>query len=513
MSTGAVASFARGYVPARNDGVKIDSHLPCLLVTLCALTAAPACGYARSQAPGPRVDAVPARASTGLDVLDAGARSDAQPLRAAAALARVPQIAETVASIRGLRLRHPVSVAVQGEEEFRRFLDGEVEKEMPRERAAQSVRALVRLGLLTAPIDLGKTVEDAMLSQAGAYYDPTSKRFYLVLIPEDDSMLDVMSAHELTHALADQYFDLAAYTNASEQGLTNDAQQARRLVGEGDATLVMLAYQAKVSEHEDLFDPTNRRIEQAMVASFAALDPARLARMAAENPATLEHMGAGMKGSLEAMQAIPPYILDPLFGAYTRGASAVAAVRDAGGWPAVGELYTNPPESTAELLHPVEKLIGRRSRPVELTFAAALPGLAVIDTDVVGELTMAVYFKNWRDPAPASEVTGWAGDRYAVYRREDETVGCWLTAWDTIADARRFQAAYTASLAVRFPGDALSTHRRGARGVRHADGTVTAVLRPSDVEREVRVVDGARMDEVDAYFDWMHRRLANSTDR
>jgi len=422
--------------------------------------------------------------------------------RVAAALERVPTIAQTVAEIRHLPLKHPVPADVQSQEAFRAFLDAEVKKELPPEKSTQSVRALVRLGLLTRPIDLGKTVEDAMISQAGAYYDPEAKTFHLVLVPEDESMLDVMSAHELTHALDDQYFDLGAYAEDPKHELSNDAQQARRFVGEGEATLVMLAYQARVAAHQDIFDAKNRRMAQVMVSTFAQLDSEQLARSAAENPALLSQMGAGMRESIEAMKSIPPFILDPLFGAYTKGAAAVAAVRDAGGWEAVSRLYTDPPESTEQLLHPAEKLIGKREHPVELRFPPAPPLLLgrqpPIDTDVVGELTMAVYLKNWGDKAAASEVVGWGGDRYAAFDVDGQVVATWLTVWDTQADATRFARAYEGTLPRRFPGARPAT-LPGAVGVRHADGTVTVLARSG---KDVAIVEGAPPASAARLLDW-----------
>jgi hypothetical protein len=421
-----------------------------------------------------------------------------------------------VADIRQLALKHPVPAAVQSQDDFRRYLEAEVAKELPPERSVQAVRALVRLGFLKDSVDLGKTIEDAMLSQAGAYYDPDTKRFYIVLVPDDASMLDIMSAHELTHALDDQYFDLGAYTGDPKHELTNDEQQARRMVGEGDATLVMLAYQARVAAKQDIFDPANRRVEQAIVSSFATLEPETLAQSTSQ-------MGPGaIKDSLEAMASIPPFILEPLFGAYTKGAAGVAVVRDRGGWAAVSELYEHPPESTEQILHPVEKLIGKREHPVALAFppldlpgyGKALSGLTPIDHDVIGELTMAVYFKIWGDRAPSAEVKGWGGDLYTAFARGGEVLGCWLTTWDTPSDARRFVKAYAATLPVRFPGERPWSGKTGAKGVWHQGGTVTAVVHGGRTDRDVYIVDGARAPDADALLDWMHHRIISGhTDR
>ena len=140
-----------------------------------------------------------------------------------------------------------------------------------------------------------------------------------------------------------------------------------------------------------------------MVSTFADLDSEKVAQAATESPEIMAQMGPELKASIEAMTSIPPFILDPLFGAYTKGAAAVAAVRDAGGWAAVGDLYKDPPESTEQMLHPADKLVGKRDHPVAITFAplpAALTGWTELDQDVAGELTMAVYFKNLHDPQP-----------------------------------------------------------------------------------------------------------------
>jgi len=501
MSTGRTPPFARQPLAARSRGVR--THRGTVLARLAlAGILGPSCGPSASPvapASRPTISAPSARVPRTDDAAPRGAAkgSSSSDSRATAALARIPEIARAVAEIRKLRLKHAVPAEVQSQDDFRVFLDRQVKKEIPAEKAAQSVRALVRLGLLKEPIDLGKTIEDAMISQAGAYYDPDTKKFYLVLVPDDANMLDVMSAHELTHALDDQYFDLGAYVDDPKHELSNDEQQARRFVGEGEATLVMLAYQAKVAAHQDIFAPENRRMETMVVAAFTSLDSEQLAKAAADNPAVVDQMGPSMKASIEAMATIPPFILEPLFSAYTKGAAAVAAVRDRGGWDAVAALYTTPPESTEQLLHPADKLIAKRDHPVRITLPPYR--LEPIDTDVVGELTMRVYFKVWGDPAPDREVLGWGGDRYAAFDDGGKVFGVWLTSWDTDADAERFERAYDASLAKRFVGDA-ALHAHPMNGVAHADGTVTASRRAG---KEVAIVDGATAANAPGLFRWL----------
>jgi len=270
----------------------------------------------------------------------------------------------------------------------------------------------------------------------------------------------------------------------------------------------MVAYEARIAAHEDILDPKNRAIEQAMVATFAALDSEQLAHSAAENPSLVSQMGPGIKASIDAMSAIPPFILDPLFGAYTKGAAAVAAVRDAGGWAAVGELYKNPPESTEQLLHPKEKLIGKRDYPVVFDFAplpTLFAGLKPLDADVLGELTMAVYFKNWGDKNPAAEVLGWGGDRYEAFDVGGKVVGVWMTTWDAPSDSARFAKAYAATLGRRFPGEpASSVGGPAAVGVTHPDGTTTLVSHAKG-SKDVAILDGVPASSASAVLAWLGR--------
>jgi hypothetical protein len=227
-----------------------------------------------------------------------------------------------------------------------------------------------------------------------------------------------------------------------------------------------------------------------------------LAKLATDNKALAEKLGPGAQASIDAMSSIPPFILDPLFGAYTKGCAAVAAVRDAGGWAAVGRLYTDPPESTEQLLHPMEKLVTRRDHPVVFTLAPPpklLAGLVPIDGDVVGEMTMAVYFKVWGDPTPAARVTGWGGDRYAAFDVGGKVVAAWLTTWDAASDATRFADAYEATFAKRFAGEATSSSG-GVTRVTHADGTVTALSRKG---KDVAIVDGAPAANLAELFAWL----------
>ena len=80
-----------------------------------------------------------------------------------------------------------------------------------------------------------------MITQAGGYYDPNQGKFFLVMVPNSDLILDTISSHELMHALQDQHFGLNRYYYGHDgegpSKFNDDEVSARRFIVEGEATL------------------------------------------------------------------------------------------------------------------------------------------------------------------------------------------------------------------------------------------------------------------------------------
>jgi len=402
--------------------------------------------------------------------------------RAEAALGRVAAIKPEVARLRALAFSREVPTNYQPAAEFRTFVRREIARELPPERSRNMSAAYAHLGFLVKPLDVATVVEQAMTTQAGAYYDPAAKALFLVMVPESELMLDTISAHELTHALQDQHFDLTRYL-PSDRSLDDDAATARRFVAEGDATLVMMLYTMRAlggdGQSPALVSQLRRRI-----AKLAALDIDALKAQSKAQSALFGGMDGEIKKSIDAMDEIPPIVLVPLLDAYMKGALVVLTAYEHGGWPSVDALYRDPPASTEQVLHPDTKLVGARERPRRVTLArTSEPKLA---DNVVGELQWQVYFQLWKSPGAAEAAAGWGGDHYTVIRRKDgRLIGRIATIWDTADDAQQFADAYLASLAARFPGAAPG---QPAAGIARPDGGRVFVR---TVGAKVFIVDGA----------------------
>ena len=298
---------------------------------------------------------------------------EARQKRADAALGRVAAIMPELAKLRALTFDRDVPRELQPPDVFRTFVRTEIAKDLPPDKSHDQSAALFQLGLLKQAVDLAQVEEQAFTTQAGAYYDPATKKFFVVMVPDSDLMLDTMSAHELTHALQDQHFDLKAFLPTKADGtsaLDDDQASARRFIAEGDATLAMLIYGVAHPLKKASVDAGMIKMLEPSVKQFSSMDLAQLTAMNKEQSAAFGSMDPEIKKSMDAMETIPPIILAPMIDSYMKGAWVCLVAFEHGGWPAVNELYKDPPESTEQVLHPETKLYPHRDHPRKVTLPA-----------------------------------------------------------------------------------------------------------------------------------------------
>lgn len=400
--------------------------------------------------------------------------------RAEAAIARVTSVQPKLAALRGLPLATPVPAQLQSTEDFRKFVMDELAKELPKEKADKLASAQLHVGLFMKQIDLAKTLEQTMVSQAAAYYDPATKKFFVVMAPDNDMMLDTISAHELTHALQDANFDLKKFMPPT---LDDDAGIARKFVVEGDATFAMIAYLAAEAGGGKGLSPAMMGLMKGQITNMANMSIEDYGSMMKQQSASMVGMDADLKKSMDSIGELPPIVIKPLIDSYMKGAVVSMVAYEKGGWKGVDELYKKPPTSTEQVLHPAEKLIGKREEPKKVTLPPLPKGDELVK-NVWGELQWQIYFEQWGVKQPEASA-GWGGDQYSVIKKEDGTLlGFIATTWDTPKDAKEFYDAYLASLAARFPGADTS---KPEAGVARADkGKVFVKL----VGSNVFIVDG-----------------------
>jgi hypothetical protein len=333
-------------------------------------------------------------------------------------------IAEEVEQIRGLRLKRDVEKESLTREQFRRRLQRTDTEHADTEEVRAAERTLVAFGLAPEGIDLQESEKGFVAEEVGGYYDPKTKKLYLIgtggkqLSPLGESIY----AHELTHALQDQHFDLAQMSEGLRDKNDDEAMAVSALI-EGDATSVAYEY---VRPKRGL----RERIEQEQ-----------------EKNAPDE----------ELLRSTPPIIVETFYFPYDTGGSFVAALYSQGGNKGVDAAFRDPPRSTEQVLHPEKYL--KRDQPARIR----LPDLSTtlgagwkqLDENTFGEFQIIVLLagqepthRTW--DAALTKAEGWDGDRYALYAAGDKEVVVWRTVWDSTKDAREFAAALRAYDEERF---------------------------------------------------------------
>ncbi len=329
---------------------------------------------------------------------------------------QIVAVEQTVPVIRRLEPTRAVSHRIIDPSALSRELAAMFEMDNPPELVAAQESLLKRLGLLPAEANLDTEVLQLLTEQVAAYYRPDTNEFVIVNRTGRFGPVDrVTVAHEYTHALQDQNFDLekvqAADPGESDRGL------ARTALIEGDATLLM-----------SLWAQANLDFEELGEIMGQALDP----------------------GVQATLADVPPVLCRQLLFPYQQGLTFALELFNGGGWDAINEAYRDPPDTTEQILHPdkyasreagVDVVLPDLSRRVGAGWRRALD-------DTMGELFLQVWSEQGQDmQAAAVSASGWGGDRIAMYEGPGEAWAItWDTRWDTAGDASEFAAAGTAVL-------------------------------------------------------------------
>jgi hypothetical protein len=374
------------------------------------------------------------------------------------------QLSAEVAGIRGLEFRDAIAVSHQSMADFEVYLDAEIEQSIPSDRVDAFGRVAHKLGFYRGPVieDAAAVMRQLATSQVAAYYDTDRSEFFVLLADAPPVVLAPIYAHELFHGLQDQYFDLDAFLlDGMQSGLNDDEILARQAVVEGEATYIMNLWLME----KLMGRPLPRLLVSATVLAQSMLTSSSLAALASSE-ALLGGAGEELQASAEAMEDIPNFMLETMIGAYLKGMAFVHTIAGQG-WDEVGRLYTEPPRSTEQILHPAKWL--ERDDPVTIEFPAladepALAGWRLLESNVIGEFQLRVIFQEFSTTAEAAHsAAGWDGDRYAVLERGDELLLLLYTRWDDEAEAEEFAAAYSDLLAAKYDDGSEPTlvERRG----------------------------------------------------
>ncbi len=136
----------------------------------------------------------------------------------------------------GLPFKTPPKVEQRTREEVGAFVRKQLESERGREQVAGQEAAYKLLGMVPDTMQLGALLQRLLEEQIVGYYDPATKVLYVV-DGAPDALLSQTVAHELVHALQDQYVKIDSIQARTDDG---DRQVAAQAVLEGQAVFMQL---------------------------------------------------------------------------------------------------------------------------------------------------------------------------------------------------------------------------------------------------------------------------------
>jgi hypothetical protein len=327
-----------------------------------------------------------------------GAAAQSNSPATAIALQVIPRVERAV----GLKFKRPPTIATRSSQQVHAYLSAKLDQDQPPEVLEQITTAYRLFGLIPDTLDVRSLLLSLYSEQVVGYFDPDSATLYVVE-RADPAQLRLVLAHELVHALQDQYVPLDSLLSLRRQ---NDRRNAIQAVMEGQATLASVAAilpDQDVSHMPDFWNQYRETVRE-------------------------------QQQQMPVFRSAPLIIREGLIFPYLAGA-------DFARWFSLQFPDTVPfgrrlPLSTEQILHTDRYLAG--DRPVDLRFAR---GPKPIYDDNLGEFEIRVLLTilTGREAVGAAGAMGWGGDRYGVFGVDGNPGRAlvWWSVWDTETAAKR----------------------------------------------------------------------------
>jgi hypothetical protein len=362
----------------------------------------------------------------------------------------VDKIIQFASEDSGFPRRVAVKRQMVGKADVEKFMRAQQAKQEYAERFARSELTMKKFGLLPRNFDLNAFLVRSGGQEIAGYYDDETKTISMLNWVPFDQQAPIL-AHELTHALQDQNYDLerwmksrppeassAVHKKDDPPQVADDSAAARKAVVEGQATLVYIDY---------LLAPMGRNLKNT---------PALLYQM--EDPVVKATVDS------QVMHDAPMILREAGAFPYQQGLIFEGKLLAKGGTPmAFAGAFAHPPRSTHEILQPNAYIENEKLTPVEIPDVRALLDgrYEVYDSGSIGELDMRALLKQYGERKVADDLaSSWRGGAYLAFRKSD-TKGAefattadlallYVSRWKSQASAERFSHIYTAALPHRY---------------------------------------------------------------
>jgi hypothetical protein len=328
-----------------------------------------------------------------------GSTKPAAPRPTPPAVARVEREVETV---RGSTYEHAVPVQPVTSAQMDAKVAASFDDSYPKDFYARRTLAWRAMGVIPAHADIRQALLAFQTGQVVGFYNPdTGQLVYIGDANLSDLTERFTLAHELTHAIDDQHFDLSRL-DALAAHCQDERSQAALGAVEGSA----------------------QYFATQVITRFPGGSPGS---------------GAGTP----SLAGVPPFIVGLELWPYTAGQVFITTLAQRGGLAAVNGALRHLPVSTEQVIHP-------ERYPHDLPVAVNVPELAAslgpgwrdLDVMQVGEEYLDQMLQLRLDTSTAAVATdGWSGGLYRAWSDGSHTAVVLSTAWDSTEAATVFAQA------------------------------------------------------------------------
>jgi len=345
-------------------------------------------------------------------------------------LRALDKLVGTTARLRGLEQKGPIQKGIKNREEITGFMARKINEDHQTARILLEEKMLKKTGLLPEKIDYQKTMVNLLSEQVQGFYDPEERMLFIASwLPMSEQ--EPVMIHEITHALQDQHFDLQARFRTFRDMDNDDYLLAQQALFEGDATVLALQY---------TIEPFKRHFSE--LPDLAFIMETQMESELSKSP---------------VLSATPQFLRETLIFPYGYGSSFLQAIwKHNPSWEAINKIYSDPPVSSEQILHP-EKYYGTRDNPKPVDAAAKaaklgaewkIPYKSVFGEFMLGQL-LELHMNNERAKRAAA---GWGGDEVLLLENGEGKNAVWIeTEWDTTDDAEKFFEAMDDWFQIHFP--------------------------------------------------------------
>jgi len=332
-------------------------------------------------------------------------------------------IASQLAVISGMKLLHPVPCDLITKEKVNEFLKKRVKEATTPEDLRAEELTLKKFGFVPPDFDLEKATVDLLTEQAAAFYDYDKKKLFVTAMTEPATQGPVL-AHELSHAIADQNFNLGRFIRQGRK--SDDGATARLAIMEGQATWLMSEYLAR-----------------------------QLGQSLKDTPALVRMMSAltDTSGQFPVFDSAPLYLRQTLIFPYTKGMQFQQAVIERDGDKGFSEVFRHPPVSTQQVIHPDKYFADEQPVIPALPDPKLSRSFKSLAGGSLGELDHELLLEQFAGKAEADDLSPhWRGSVFELRedKKTERSVLLYAVQWDSPESARRYFEAYRRAMAKKW---------------------------------------------------------------